>query len=159
MAQPFIKQYGDIDTEFYTTEETVKQLVPYLDKTARYVEPFDRAKNSKIYAVLKDLGFDIVRLTKDYDPKDDYDGRIIITNPPFISRGGLYSKMSKQCREMFLIMPTFSFNCYTKHRAKDNCRRFSDLWEKQKLFDVNVFDSPTGTKKVNCIFTHWKHKE
>ena len=154
--QPFKKQYGDIDTEFYTTEETVNKLVPFLDKSKRYIEPFDRVGNSKIYSVLKEFGFDIIRKQSDYNPADDYDGRIIITNPPFISRGGLYSKMSRQCDEMFLLMPTFSFNCYTKHRKKDKCRRFSDGWNKLKLFDVNEFDSPNGEKKVSCVFTHWK---
>ena len=155
MSQPFNKQYGDIDTEFYTTEETVKQLIPFLDKTKRYIEPFDRMGNSKIYRILKDNGFDIVRLGTDYSKGDDYDGRIIITNPPFISRGGLYSKMSKQCEEMYLLMPLFSFNAYTKNRSKDKCRRFSDNWIKETLFPVTEFDTPYGKKKVSCVFTHW----
>lgn len=64
--------------------------------------------------------------------------------------------MSKQCNEMFLIMPVFSFNCYTKYRNKDNCRRFSDLWDKKLLFSVEEFDTPFGIKKVPCVFTHWK---
>ena len=159
MTQPFKKQYGDIDTEFYTTLESVLQLVPYLDKNKRYIEPFDRMGNSKIYAVLKALGFDIVRLRTDYDKNENYDGRVIITNPPFISRGGLFSKMSKQCREMYLIMPVFSWNCYTSHRAKDKCARWSDDWNKEVLFPVGVFDTQVGTKKVSCVFTHWEHKE
>lgn len=156
MTQPFNKQYAELDTEFYTKEEDVFRIIPFLDKTKKYIEPFDRMENSKIYSVLKDLGFDIVRLGKDYSPTDDYDGRIIITNPPFISRGGLYSKMSRQCDEMYLLMPVFSFNCYTSHREKDKCKRFSDCWHKKKLFDVNEFDTPNGTKKINCVFTHWK---
>lgn len=159
MSQPFKKQYGEIDTEFYTTLESVLQLVPYLDKNKRYIEPFDRMGNSKIYAVLKALGFDIVRLRTDYDKNENYDGRVIITNPPFISRGGLFSKMSKQCREMYLIMPVFSWNCYTSHRAKDKCARWSDDWNKEVLFPVGVFDTQVGTKKVSCVFTHWEHKE
>lgn len=159
MAQPFKKQYGEIDTEFYTTLETVLELKSFLDLTKRYIEPFDRMGNSKIYAVLKALGFDIVRLRTDYDPAQDYDGRVIITNPPFISRGGLYSKMSKQASEMFLIMPRFSWNCYTSHRAKDKCARWSDNWEKELLFPVENFDTTNGTKKVSCVFTHWTKKE
>lgn len=157
--QPFKKQYGDIETEFYTTIETVLELEKFLDKTKRYIEPFDRVGNSKIYTVLKTLGYDIIRLRTDYDPKQDYDGRIIITNPPFISRGGLYSKMSRQCNEMYLIMPTFSWNCYTSHRGKDKCRRWSDEWNKWKLFSVDTFDTTTGTKKVSCVFTHWKKEQ
>lgn len=156
MTQPFRKQYSDLDTEFYTTAGDVVRLIPFLDREKRYIEPFDRMKNSQIYTVLKSIGFDIIRLGKDYDPKDDYDGRIIITNPPFISRGGLYSKMSKQCEEMFLIMPLFSWNCYTSHRAKDKCRRWSDNWTKELLFPVSTFDTASGTKKVSCVFTHWK---
>ena len=155
MSQPFKKQYSELDTEFYTTEETVKQLIPYLSREKRYIEPFDRMNNSKIYSVLKQEGFDIIRLSTDYNPKDNYDNRVIITNPPFISRGGLYSKMSRQCSEMYLLMPAFSFNCYTTHRSKDKCKRFSDLWNKERLFDVKQFNTPTGLKTVNCVFTHW----
>lgn len=153
MTQPFKKQYGDLDTEFYTTEETVRQLIPYLSKNKRYIEPFDRMNNSKIYLVLKEAGFDITRLGKDYDKNDDYDGRVIITNPPFISRGGLYSKMSRQCDEMYLIMPTFTYNCYTSHRGKDKCKRFSDNWDKELLFKVNHFDTPRGGDRILCIYT------
>lgn len=158
MAHPFNQQYSDLNTEFYTTEETVRKLIPFLDKSKRYVEPFDRMGNSQIYRVLKESGFDIVRLGKDYSKDDDYNGRIIITNPPFISRGGLYSKMSRQCEEMYLLMPLFSFNAYTKNRSKDKCRRFSDGWDKQALFPVSEFDTPNGKKKVSCVFTHWKKK-
>lgn len=159
MTQPFKKQYADLDTEFYTTKETVLQLVPYLDKSKRYIEPFDRMNNSKIYLMLKDLGFDIIRLGTDYNPKDDYDGRVIITNPPFISRGGLYSKMSKQCDEMYLIMPTFSYNCYTKNREKDKCRRFSDNWDKELLFKVNYFDTPSGGESYRVYSLIGKRKQ
>lgn len=156
--QPFSKQYGELDTEFYTTAEDVIRLIPFLDKNKRYIEPFDRMNNSKIYQVLSGIGLDIIRLDSDYSPQDNYDGRVIITNPPFISRGGLYSKMSKQCDEMFLIMPLFTWNCYTSHRSKDKCRRWSDDWHKEKLFNVARFDTPTGEKKVSCVFTHWTKK-
>lgn len=157
MTQPFNKQYLlDVNTEFYTKEESVKRLIPFLDKSKRYIEPFDRVGNSKIYSVLKQEGFDIIRLQNNYNKEDNYDNRIIITNPPFISRAGLYSKMSKQCEEMFLIMPLFSFNCYTKNRGKDKCNRWSDNWEKKNLFPVLEFDTPDGTKKVSSVFSHWK---
>ena len=159
MSQPFKKQYGEIDTEYYTTLETVLELKKYLDPTKKYIEPFDRVGNSKIYAVLKALGFDIIHLRTDYNPKEDYEGRVIITNPPFISRGGLYSKMSRQCEEMYLLMPLFSWNCYTSHRGKDKCNRWSDNWEKHKLFSVDTFDTIDGTKKVSCVFTHWNKKD
>lgn len=155
-GQPFNKQYGSLNTEFYTTAADVVSLIPFLDRSKRYIEPFDRMKNSQIYTVLKSVGFDIIRLGKDYAVSDDYEGRIIITNPPFISRGGLYSKMSKQCDEMYLLMPIFSYNCYTSHRSKDKCHRWSDDWSKEELFKVNVFNTPIGQKKVNCVFTHWK---
>lgn len=88
----FKKQYGTLDTEFYTTEKTVKKLIPFLDKNKRYIEPFDRKNNSKIYLILKEAGFDITHLTKDYSIEDNYEGRVIITNPPFISRGGALFK-------------------------------------------------------------------
>lgn len=159
MTQPFKSQYKDLGTEFYTTEETARAIIPYLDTSKRYIEPFDRVGNSKIYSVLKEYGIDIIRLRTDYCKDDDYDGRVIITNPPFISRGGLYSKMARQCDEMYLIMPIFSFNCYTSHRGKDKCHRFSDGWKKQKLFDVIEFDTPKGKKNVSCVFTHWVKKE
>ena len=158
MQKSFSKQYVEKDTEFYTTEETVLKLIPYLDATKRYIEPFNRVGNSKIFSVLKQKGFDIIELQKDYDKSDDYDGRIIVTNPPFISRGGLYSKMSKQANEMFLIMPVFSFNAYTTHRAKDKCHRWTDKWNKKLLFPVKIFDTPTGKKQVYCVFTHWEKK-
>lgn len=154
--QPFIKQYSNNDTEFYTTEESVLKIIPYLDKTKKYIEPFNRKRNSKIYSILRDKGFDICSFSKDYSETDDYDERIVITNPPFISRFRLYSKLSKQCDEMYLIMPSFSFNCYTKYRKKDNCKRFSDDWKKEKLFDVKLFDTPNGPRKINCVFSHWK---
>ena len=57
MAQPFKKQYGELDTEFYTTEETVKELIPYLDKTSevlvkkneQIIFSFENHKDFKIF--------------------------------------------------------------------------------------------------------------
>lgn len=148
----FSKQYKELNTEFYTQEKYIQMLTYFLDMNKKYIEPFDRNGNSKIYKELKEYGFDIISLNHDFNPNEDYKGRIIITNPPFISRLGLFSKMSRMCSEMYVIMPVFSYNCYTKYRKKDKCKRWIDNWNCEKLFEVNTFDSPDGEKKVNCVW-------
>lgn len=152
----FKNQYGRLNTEFYTKKEDVIKMIPFLDKSEKYIEPFNKNGNSQIFEVLKEKGFDIKSLNKDFDDKDNYEGRVIITNPPFISRARLFSRLSKKSEKMFLIMSKFSFNCYTKYRLKDKCRRWCDTWKKEKLFDVSSFNTPNGIKKVECVFTKFE---
>ena len=155
MLKTFKNQYKELDTEFYTTENTVLQLIPFLDKNKKYIEPFDIKQNSKIYNILKSNGFDIINKTTLFNQNDNYENRIIITNPPFISRLSLFSKLSKMSNEMYLIMPLFTFKCYTSYREKDKCKRWTDNWNKELLFKVKDFDTPNGLKKISCVFTHF----
>lgn len=163
----FSSQYKSPDFEFFTTEEDAARLLMYTDKSKSYICPFDK-KESRIYSVLKSAGYDVVCLDdlgveKFEDIQADaFGGRVIVTNPPFDSRKGYYSKMSKLVDEMIVVILPFTFAGYTSHRnrktAPKNLRRWSDEFRAEILFPLRTWDRPDGSRvySPSCYFARFE---
>jgi len=157
----FQKHDKNNNFEWYTPERYVRKMIPHLDKNQKYVACFD-GDESQIYKVLKSEGFDIINNVIDgvYVPYEDlpdshFEGRHIITNPPFIGPKRYVMKMASRVDVAYIIVPSISYYNMVKYKTIKWVKDFNI----SMLVDIQRFVMPDGTEKsTHCNWLKFERK-